>query len=132
MGGGGKHGKDGKEGHPDKKRRIGSGGRTAWVCARCGADHRTRDCPLGKGVGPWGMALQMGMQMGMQAASLQGMGMMGNPMMPMMIRPPLPGMPMPPVAGLPGMPPLPHWMNPAALGAPGTADDSGEESSSES
>jgi len=100
-----------KRGRDDGKsrRKGGSASGSAWVCAKCGGDHRTKDCPLGAGGSPWGMALQMGMSMGMQAAGMQGMGMgpMGGPMgmMPMM------GMMRPP-----GMPPdmMPPWMQPGS------------------
>lgn len=71
----------------------GKGGDNAagcWVCAQCGGDHRTKECPHAQGI--LGMGMQIGMQMGMQALGM-GMGMMGPPMMPPMMG--MGGLPMP-------------------------------------
>jgi len=71
----------------------GKGGDNAagcWVCATCGGDHRTKECPHAQGI--LGMGMQIGMQMGMQAIGM-GMGMMGPPMMPPMMG--MGGLPMP-------------------------------------
>lgn len=68
----------------------GEGGSGCWVCATCGGDHRTKECPHAQGI--LGMGMQIGMQMGMQALGM-GMGMMGPPMMPPMMG--MGGLPMP-------------------------------------
>lgn len=124
---------DGKGKDKGSRRKL-----AAWVCAKCGGDHRTKDCDMGApgNVGPWGMALQMGMSMGMH------MGMMGGPMMPGMGM--MPGMMGGKGMPMPGMPPgmMPPWMQPGMDGRPsgkkrnaGAAlaqAESGDDSSSDS
>lgn len=65
-----------------------------WVCATCGGDHRTKECPHTTNI--LGVGLHIGMQMGMQAMGVQsmqiGMNMVGTPLVPMM-----------PTGGLPSM-----------------------------
>lgn len=68
-----------------------------WVCATCGGDHRTKECPQSTG-------MQVGMKIGMQMATGMPMGIPPMPMpmgMPMGMPPPMLGMPM---MGLPGLP----------------------------
>jgi len=82
------------EAEASKSKRRGGGSSGLWVCATCGGDHKTKECPY-----TIGMGLQLGMQMSMQA-----MGMALPPGMP-----PIPGMPpmmpgMNPMMALPGMP----------------------------
>jgi len=84
---------DDKAGHAKSKRR-GGGSSALWVCATCGGEHRSKECPYAIGMG-----MKLGMQMGMQA-----MGMALPPGMP-----PIPGMlpmmpGMHPMMGLPRMP----------------------------
>ncbi|CAE7559643.1 Fs(2)Ket [Symbiodinium sp. KB8] len=40
-------------------------GPARWVCATCGGDHRTKECPHATGI--LGVGVQLGMQMGLQA-----------------------------------------------------------------
>lgn len=86
-------------------------GPARWVCATCGGDHRTKECPHATGI--LGVGVQLGMQMGLQAMGLptpssQGPGMGPAGFGPM---PPHPGMPHP------GMPPMPMMgpMGPAGM-----------------
>lgn len=89
-----------------------------WVCANCGGDHRTKECPHDQGL--LGMGMQIGMQMGMQQAFMMppAGGMVPPPMAlaaaaaaaglptPMPMMPGVPGLGplMPPLLG--GMPPM--------------------------
>lgn len=108
----------GRQGAKDGGRR---GGGAAWVCATCGGDHRTRECPHSTGL--LGMGMQLGMQMGMQAMGMPlPMGMQGMPPMMGHYGGMMPGMPgMPRMLGLPGFP-----------GCDESSDDSSGSSSSSS
>lgn len=97
-----------------------------WVCATCGGDHRTRECPHSTGL--LGMGMQLGMQMGLQAMGLpMGMGMppMMGPFGPMM-----PGMGLPGLPGLPGMPPFGVPPGAASSGSSSSSSGSGSRSPS--
>ncbi|CAJ1404201.1 unnamed protein product [Effrenium voratum] len=75
-------------------------GPARWVCATCGGDHRTKECPHATGI--LGVGVQLGMQMGLQAMGLPTPPIMPFPgHVPMGHSMPLPGMSM----GLPGMVP---------------------------
>jgi len=108
-------------------------GPARWVCATCGGDHRTKECPHATGI--LGVGVQLGMQMGLQAMGLPP----GAPPGPMGV--PFGGMPMGPGMGMPmgppgmpmggpampmlGMPPmLPPGMRPPGLREPSQSSSS--------
>jgi len=92
-----------RNGERGRRRSDGRGGKSsAWVCATCGGDHRTKDCPHTSGV--VGVGMQIGMQMGMQALGMRGMQMPAMP--PIMGGPAGPLVPMMGLHGLQGALPL--------------------------
>lgn len=92
------------------------GSSSAWICATCGGDHRTKECPHATGLE---MGMQMGMQLGMQALGLApgGLGPLGPPGLGSPMGPLGPMGPMGPLPGmLPGL--MPPGMMPPGLPMP--------------